>query len=380
MRLFPWGMIVTIGLSSLIFPQNSRSPASSPARLAIYYGYPSLVNESRGDVEKAAGVFSAYSVVVLGDGIEFPDKQPGRYPAGDPEEHQKVVRMIAAVRQRNPETRFFGYVCLGEIPSRKQEAVSLTPQELEERIRLWKQMGVAGIFLDEAGYDYAVVTRKRQNMAVRIIHALGLSAFMNAYFVDHLFSLEDNLPYTNGPAKNPEHLPPLLDRGDLFLMESFQVKNGTYESAATWQPRLNRALAYRRRYGARIFSTTTTEEREPFDAGKFSYAWWTARLYDIDGFSWGEPNFAASNNALPDRHCNLESTMLPALPTSSPLWSERTRFWKKTGNSVVVVDTRDHAVRRVLVAGSAGSKDIEELLRSPQNAASLITCGGVHEQ
>ena len=373
-------MILTIGLSGLLFPQNSPSPGSSLARLAIYYGYPSLVNESKGDVEKAAGVFSAYDVVVLGDGLEFQDKQLGRYPEGDPEEHQKTLRMIAAVRRRNPGTRFFGYVCLGEIPSRKREAVSLTPQELEERIRLWKQMGVAGIFLDEAGYDFAVVTRKRQNLAVGMIHELGLSAFMNAYFLDHLFSLEDNLPYTNGPGKNPDHLPPLLDRRDLFLLESFQVKNGTYESAAAWQPRLNQALAYRRRYGAHIFSTTTTEERQPFDAGKFSYAWWTAQLYGIDGFSWGEPSFAALSNALPDRRCRLESAMLSAPPASSPLWSDRTRFGKKAGNSVVVVDTRDHAVRRVLFAGPAGSKDIEALLRSPQNAVSPITCGGVHEQ
>jgi len=372
-------MIVTIGLSSLLFPRDLGSSGSSLARLAIYYGYPSLVNESKGDVEKAAAVFGAYDVVVLGDGIEFPDKRAGRYPEGNPEEHQKVLRMIAAVRRRNPGTRFFGYVCLGEIPSRKPEVVSLSRQELEERIRLWKQMGVAGIFLDEAGYDFAAVTRRRQNMAVGIIHELELSAFMNAYFLDHLFSLEDNLPYTNGPGKNPEHLPPLLDRRDLFLLESFQVKNGTYESAVTWQTRLDQALAYRRRHGAHIFSTTTTDERESFDAGKFSYAWWTARLYDFDGFSWGEPNFAASSNSLPDHRCRLESTMIPALPASSPLWSDRTQFWKRAGNSVVVVDTRDHAVRRVPVAGSAGSNDIEEMLRSPQKAAALIICGGVHE-
>ena len=380
MRFLPWGVIVTIGLSSLLFPQDSRSPGSPLARLAIYYGYPSLVNDSTGDVEKAAGVFNAYDVVVLGDGLEFPDKRPGRYPEGDPGEHEKVFRMIAAVRLRNPETRFFGYVCLGEITSRKGEAVSLTPQELEERIRLWKRMGVAGIFLDEAGYDFAVVTRKRQNMAVGIIHKLGLCAFMNAYFVDHLFSLEDNLAHANGPGKNPEHLPPLLDRRDLFLLESFQVKNGTYESVSTWQPRLNHALAYRRRYGAHIFSTTTTEASEPFDAGKFSYAWWTAQLYAFDGFSWGELNFAALSNALPDRRCRLENTMLTALPASSPVWLDGTRFWKKAGNSIVVVDTRDHSVRIVPFANSAGSKDVEELLRSPQTQYPLIACGGVHEQ
>src|SRR5437899_10330694 len=94
-------------------------------------------------------------------------------------------------------------------------------------------------------------------MAVRIIHDLGLSAFLNAYFLDHLFSLEDKLPYANGAAKNPERLPPLLDRRDLFLLESFQVRKGNYESASASQARLNQALDYRRRFGPRIFATTT---------------------------------------------------------------------------------------------------------------------------
>jgi hypothetical protein len=378
-RFFALGVLVTIALSSLLFPQDSRSTSSSLARLAIYYGYPSLVNASTGDVEKAAGVFSEYDVVVLGDGLEFSDKQPGRYPEGDPGEHQKVLQMIAAVGRRNPGTRFFGYVCLGEIPSLTREINSLTTQELEARIRLWKQMGVAGIFLDEAGYDFPVVTRKRQNAIVGIIHELGLSAFANAYFLDHLFSLENNLPYANGPDKNPERLPPLLDHRDLFLLESFQVKNGTYESVAAWQPRLNQALAYRSRYGARIFSTTTIAENQTFNAGMFSYAWWTARLYNFDGFSWGEPNFAASSNALPDRRCGLENTIPPGLPESSPVWLDRTRFWTKARNSAVVVDTRDHSVRITAFASSARSSDLEELLRSPQTRYRSIACGGVHE-
>src|SRR6266550_1400019 len=118
------------------------------------------------------------------------------------QETRRSLRIIAAVRDRSPGTRFYGYICLGEIPSPKGEKISLTPEQLEERVRLWKHMGVAGIFLDEAGYDFTAVTRKRQNTAVRIIHELGLSAFLNAYFLDHLFSLEDTLPYANGTAKN----------------------------------------------------------------------------------------------------------------------------------------------------------------------------------
>ena len=366
---------ITLAGSSLLFTMSTVPAATAAARLAIYYGYPSLVNGANGDVEKAASAFSAYDVVILGDGLEFPDKQSGRYPPGDPEEHQKALRIMEAVRDRRSGTRFYGYVCLGEIPSRKGQEISLTSRELEERARLWKHMGVAGIFLDEAGYDFAVVTRQRQNMAVRIIHELGLSAFMNAYFLDHLFSLEDRVPYADGTAKNPEHLPPLLDRRDLFLLESFQVRNGNYESASEWQARLNQALKYRRRFGAHIFATTTTTEQEPFSAEKFNYAWWTAILYGLDGFSWGEPNFAALSNALPDRRCRLESTMLRAFEQSSAVGSDNTRFWRKAGNFLVVGDTATHSVHLVPSDSSVKPKDVETLLTSPRGG-SLLTCGG----
>jgi hypothetical protein len=361
--------------SSLLVAKTIVPATPTPSRLAIYYGYPSLVNGANGDVEKAASVFSAFDEVILGDGLEFPDQASGRYPPGDPQEHQKVLRIIAAVRNRRRGTRFYGYVCLGEIPSPKREKIFLTPSQLEERVRLWKQMGVAGVFLDEAGYDFTGVNRKRQNMAVRTIHALGLSAFMNAYFLDDLFSHEDNLPYAEGTAKNPEHLPPLLDRRDLFLLESFQVRNGNYEGVSEWQARLDQALKYRRRYGAHIFATTTTTEQEPFNAEKFNFAWWTALLYGLDGFGWGEPNFAALGNALPDHRCTLESTMLPTFEPSSAVGSDGRRFWRRAANFWVVADTATHSVHRVPSDGAVEPKDMETLLTAARGRA-LLNCGG----
>lgn len=371
---------MTLASSSLLFAKSGVSAvtAAIPARLAIYYGYPSLVNGANGDAEKAASVFGKYDVVILGDGLEFPDIQFGGYPAGDPEEHQKVLRIIGAVRERTPGTRFYGYVCLGEIRSPNGEKISLTPKQLEERVRLWKQMGVVGIFLDEAGYDFSVVSRERQNMAVRIIHELGLSTFMNAYFLDHLFSLEDKLPHADGTSKNPDHVPPLLDRRDLFLLESFQVRNGNYESVSEWQARLNLALQYRRRYAARIFATTTTTQQEPFSAEKFNYAWWTASLYGLDGFGWGEPNFAAESNALPDHSCSVENTFVRGFEPSSAVVSDGQHFWRKVGNDLVVGDTATHSFHLIPSEGLVKPKQIEPLLASP-GGRSLLTCGETHE-
>ena len=364
---------MTLALSGCLFPQ-SASRAHLPSRLAIYYGYPSLINGSQGDVEKAASVLSEYDVVVLGDGIEFPDRQVGRYPEGDPDEHQKARQIIAAVERRSPRTRFYGYVCLGEILLPGPKELILTQQEMEQRILLWKEMGVKGIFLDEAGYDYAAITRKRQNMAVSLIHKQDLSAFMNAYFLDHLFSTEDNLPFVKGKGKNPEHLPPLLDRRDLFLLESFQVKNGAYEDAAAGRARLAQALKYRRRFGSAIFATTTTREPEPFDSAKFNYAWWTAQLYGIDGLGWGEPEFSALSNSLPERRCRLDNVTSSSLQQTSAVSSDNVHSWAKEGSFLVVLDSGTHSVRRVPFTGSSEPTNIEPLLRSSH--AQLVSCGG----
>lgn len=371
-------MTMTIAASGPLFTPNATSNEAAPARLAIYYGYPSLVNGSRGNVGMAARVFSAYDVVVLGDGLEFADRQPGRYPEGDPAEHQKTLQIIAEVRKHSPTTRFYGYVPLGEIPWPKGQQTALSPTELEERIQLWKQMAVYGIFFDEAGYDFPVVTRERQNLVVRISHQLGLSAFMNAYFVEHLFSLENKPAYATGLEKNPKRLRPLLDARDLLLLESFQVKDGTYEKAEALEERLKQALAYRRRYGTHIFATTTTIDEQPFSAEKFNYAWWTARIYGLDGFGWGEPNFAASNNGLSDRRCDAETAKLAQFQTSSAAGSDSTYLWRKASSFLVVVDSDDHSVRAVPAEAYVEARGVRPLLKASRTQ-SFLTCRGATE-
>jgi hypothetical protein len=210
---------------------------------------------------------------------------------------------------------------------------------------------------------------------VKTIHELGLSAFMNAYFVDHLFSSDDNLPVSNGPAKNPQHLASLLDHRDAFLLESFIVKNGQYESADAWQARLNKAIQYRARYGTRIFATTTTTPQDPFSSEKFNYAWWSARLYGIDGFSWGEPDFAAANNNLPDRQCGSTKSLKP-LQGAPRVDAEGGHLWNETGTSFIVVDTNNHQVWQVPAThprAPGNAQDINELLKSA-SPESHLTC------
>src|SRR5436190_6871477 len=59
--------------ASLLTCEAARTVAAAtlpPQRLAIYYGYPSLVDGARGDIARVAAVFGEYDVVVFGDGLE----------------------------------------------------------------------------------------------------------------------------------------------------------------------------------------------------------------------------------------------------------------------------------------------------------------------
>jgi hypothetical protein len=355
-------MTILGGLS--LFAPLPALHSGAPKRLAIYYGYPSLVNGAAGDVEKALKAFSAYDVVVFGDGVEFADQRPERTPPGvGAEENRKARSIIAGLANQHPAAKVYGYVCLGD-------SQKLSEQEIERRVQIWKEMGVSGIFLDETGYDWKIIDRKRQNAAVGYIHSLGLSAFLNAYYPRDLFSRENLL------GKNPDHAAPLLDGRDLFLLESFQVKNGAYEEVSEWKERVNQAVASRAQYRSSIYAVTTNQENPPFDQQKFAYAWWSAWLYDLDGFGWGEPNFSAVRGALPDRRCTSAEVLTADSQNRSALDTDGVRFWREVGNSFVVLDTADHSVRHVPIAASAPGKTARPVLTSLE-PSQVLACGAL---
>jgi hypothetical protein len=325
-------LIITMVMASSSLCATKGPTSQRLARLAIYYGYPSLVNGASGDVEVAASTFARYDVVVFGDGIEFADRREARQPAGVGKvEHEKARQIFARIAQRNHNALLFGYVCLGD-------SQSLDDAEIRDRIRLWKDMGVVGIFLDEAGFDWRIVTRARQNAAIHYIHQLGLRAFPNAYDPDDLFSSDDRR------GKNPGHLAPLLNKSDFFLLESFQIKNGSYEDPAEWRHRLNHALEGRKKFGSAIFATTTTAD-QAFKPEQFSYAWWSAWLYDLDGFGWGESAFAAVSAELPEHTCISNAAVFANLGQPSVVGSDGVRSWRRVGKSLIVIDTSTRSIQ-----------------------------------
>ncbi len=290
-----------------------------PQKSAFYYSYPSGVNGTFA-VAPAAAVFSAYDRVVFGDTLEAPT-----HP-----DHANAVAIIATA----PLTEFWGYVSIGV------STVNLTPADIQLRINQWAAMGVRGIFFDEAGYDYGV-TRARQNAVVDVAHAAGLHAWMNAWIPADVFDPAVQ-PLNGVGGGNPTGLPCHLGATDRYLMESFVIENGGYQAEAFAFSKADAALAYRAAFGTKIECTTTTIAAVPFSQPDCDLAWFTALLYGCDGFSWGEPIFAAPTGLLPFRARpnvgTLGTTYLSGVIHAAAL-SRHSRL-TNTGHIVV-----DHAAR-----------------------------------
>lgn len=317
-----------IGNAAVAIDAGPAVTTLAPARLAIYYGYPSLVNGASGDVSRAAATFAQYDVVVFGDGLEFADVNPRRTPAGPgADEHRKTRAIIERLKQQSVEA--YGYVDLGNTQK-------LTRAELMNRIKLWAAMSAAGIFFDEAGYDYGV-TRDRQNEVIDFTHSLGLRVFMNAFNPDDVFA-ETPVPLNSVGGGNPRGAASRLGANDIYLLESFQVRLGVPENWSAWAARTRAAIAHRARSQTRVMAvTTTTAETERTAAGLYGYAWWSAAVWGLDGFGWGEPDFSGSSAQLPPRYSVIDAGVIAGTEFLGAITETPEGFERRTDAGRIVV-------------------------------------------
>jgi hypothetical protein len=297
-----------------------------PQRLAIYYGYPSLVNGAHGDLSHAVRVFSNYDVIVLGDGLEFDTPRPN---AAGPQEHRFTSLMIRALHRTPRRPVVYGYVPLGNTQR-------LTLEEVTDRIDLWERMGADGVFFDEAGYDFGV-TRERQNAAVAAAHARGLSACLNAFRPADVF-LETRTDLNAAGGGNPNALPPLISARDAVLLESFAVRNGVPEPADSLEARTREALEGRARFGTRVFAIATSDG-DGDHAAQAEFGWWAASVFGLDGYGWGMQWYSAAASQLPwMRRPDAETDLAGATPLGDVSF-ENGRWHRTTTVGTIVVDT-----------------------------------------
>jgi len=237
--------------------------ASPPKRLAIYYGYPSLVEGAAGDLTRATDAFARYDLIVFGDGLELGEtsNDPGLRA-----EHERLRRLVPLMHATARAPRLYGYIDLG----RSQQ---LKDREIVRRIDAWHHLGVDGIFFDEAGNDFGVTTARR-SAAIRAAHDCALSVLMNAFNPDDLFDA------------------PGLGANDALLVESFAVREGVVQPRQVVAERVAAALKWRRQTGVKVYAVTTSA-RGSFDRAAFDYAQTLAVDLGLDGFGWGEPDYSA---------------------------------------------------------------------------------------
>jgi hypothetical protein len=324
-----WAAVLSamVGSATISVAAQDKRPAA-PARLAIYYGIPSLVNGAGGDIERAARAFAEYEVVVFGDGLEY-DRPRVEGPSAGPVEHGRTRAIVKRLAATRPAVQVFGYLPLGDTQR-------LSWGSLADGVRRWLDMGIHGIFLDEAGYDFGV-TRVRQTEVIDLIHSAGLRVFANAFDPDDVLASEV-VPANARGGGNPGGLPSRLGPGDLLLLESFLVRIGELEHVDSWFERSRKAAAHSRRTGVGVMTVTTASPDRRFNAALCELAWWGTVLWGFDGFGWGEPHFAAPSSRMPLRACAAQGALNHAGRYVSEVTRDGTRFVRRTEHQAIEID------------------------------------------
>lgn len=190
--------------------------------LLIYYGWLNSFNSAQNSWsnDAVAADMSSYDMLVFGDGIQDPSH----------DDYSNTTYIINKIKTDSPNIEIFGYVTANQ---------DLTA--FQGKVDQWNTLGVHGIFIDEAGYDFGV-DRAKQNSCVNYIKTKDCSkVFVNAWNIDHVLGTDNDTTYPNSTF-NPGAVESDLERGDWFLAESFAVNTQSYTpdgvaSVADWKSR-----------------------------------------------------------------------------------------------------------------------------------------------
>ncbi|MCZ2394744.1 MAG: hypothetical protein LC105_12855 [Chitinophagales bacterium] len=243
----------------------------APKNLAIYYGWPSYVNQSSGNIQTAIQHFKDFHIIVLGDGIWQTNH-------GD---HSNTTAIISGLKTLQPEIKIFGYVDLSTTIQ------NLSEQQLKDAIDGWKAMGVTGVFGDDFGSDFGV-TRTRQNFFIDYAHSQNLSVFANGWDIDDV--LGGNDCHLNGSF------------GDYYLMEGYFVSDGYYTNFNSNITKSNKAFQYAIDKGVKIACVArelkaNLNNNTPL-TDKFKLSWHATTMYNFSAFQYTDKNFSSDNNKL----------------------------------------------------------------------------------
>jgi hypothetical protein len=141
--------------------------------LAIFYGWPGATNGER--IQNIPPLYSQFDIVILGETLEDPT-----HP-----DHPNTIHIIQTATSLNSSILFYGYICLGNT---RRHSMSTLYTKMDQ----WSHMGVKGIFLDEAGFDFwdsETDMKHRQQQVWSYCRSKGLRVTFNAWNPNDLKSI-----------------------------------------------------------------------------------------------------------------------------------------------------------------------------------------------
>lgn len=271
----PQGSKLTVGERITLLEDSSvlRVP---PA--LVYFGSPATINGSV-SIDDAVAEYLKYNYVVLGNGVEQLTHS----------EHTSTTNIITQVRASR-DVQFYGYVDCGVTTS------NLTISQIQVNIKLWKDMGVTGIYCANFGFEKNV-SRERQNEILDSIHQYDIVAVLQATNPDEVFSDAYN------DTMNPNWLMPNIAGGDFFHFEKFVVDTSDaniYTDIVTTIATLKKLHQYRISLGIRILATPLIKSNITQTVAQtyFEYAHAMALLGSVDAFYPSVEGYGASINTV----------------------------------------------------------------------------------
>jgi len=262
--------------------QVIQSLYEGPEELLIYYGWPSSFNypTNAWTNEKVAQDMAKYDLIVLGDGIQSSSH-------GD---YSNTTVIIPRIKALNPSTKIFGYVTVNQASG-----------SFETKADQWNMLGVHGIFMDEAGYDYGK-TRDEFNDLVDYVHNLTTSSicFANAWNMDHIIGTTNDPSYPNS-TYNSGAVESNLTNTDWYLLESYPINttaysvSGGYESKGDWAVRGVKAIGHRYNYGINLAAVGIINNDNVNGDKLFNFGYVSSLMFSLEAFGTSDTSYAAGS-------------------------------------------------------------------------------------
>lgn len=257
---------------------------SRPKDLLIYYGYPNSFNSGINgwNNENVSQDMAKYNIVVLGDGVQNPS-----HP-----DYANTQVIVPRVQTLNCSTQIFGYVSANQAFG-----------DFTGKVDQWGVLGVEGIFIDEAGYDFGR-TRAEFNQRVDYIHDRTSTnlCFANAWNTDHILGTANDPSYPNS-TYNDTSAESSLTEDDWILLESFPINTLSYtastpdgyESATDWKFRGDKMVDLRSVYGVNFASVGVINNANSDNTAMFEFSFISSMMYCLEAHGTSDTYYGASS-------------------------------------------------------------------------------------